>query len=49
MTDGESNFTSTQAINLIYYKTKPDWAEGDLHNNRREGSIFARHLVSSQQ
>lgn len=49
MIDGEPNFISTQAINLIYYKTKPDWADGDLHNNRREGSLVARHLVSSQQ
>jgi hypothetical protein len=49
MIDGESNFISTQAINMIYYKTKPDWAEGDLHNNRREGSLDTRHLVSSQQ
>lgn len=49
MVDGESNFISTQASNLIYYKTKPNWAQGDLHNNRREGSLVARHLVSSQQ
>jgi hypothetical protein len=49
MNDGGSNFISTQAIHLIYYKTKPDWAVGDMHNNRREGSIVARHLVSSQQ
>jgi hypothetical protein len=47
--DGESNFISTHAINLIYCKTKPDWAEGDLHNNGREGSLAARHLVSSLQ
>jgi len=49
MIDGESNFISTHAINMIYYKTKPDWAEGDPHNNRTEGSLVARHLVSSQQ
>jgi hypothetical protein len=49
MNDGESNFISAQAIKLIYCKTKPDWAEGDLLNNRREGSLVARHLVSSQQ
>jgi len=41
MIDGESNFISTQAINMIYYKTKPDWAEGDLHNSRRVGETVS--------